>query len=329
MYSWNNASVRIFTKNESGVVAEETIHIAIRVFLILTMFISVFGNLLVILAVFANTRLRSLNGNRLLCSLAVADFLQGAVAVPMRIAETYPHYPHLLSCRVSIPFSIMFGGTSNVTILFISLERFLSIYFPYLYVHFITGRSVNLTIAFSWTTVGILSVMSASPLCWQKQQTHQLCSFPLHLSKEYLVVLYIYVHLIPLTFVTMIYGFILKASCSQHRRIHQQKLAVATNHTSVRTQSPVYNSLGEYLRVLKSVRIVTVVAGLFIILVSPIIVIDVMEIMQGDRPSQEVVMVTVCMIYANSCVNVFVYAGLNRDFRVAFKRILTRCFLKT
>lgn len=39
---------------------------------------------------------------------------------------------------------------------------------------------------------------------------------------------------------------------------------------------------------------------------------------------EAVVKIAVLMIYANHCVNVFVYAGLNSDYRKAFKKILQK-----
>lgn len=336
MHIWRNVSTAMFsayspTAATADQQANPRINAFTRTFFILAMVISILGNLLVIVAIFESSRLRSLKSNKLLCNLAIADFLQGAVAIPMRIVETYPNWTYLISCRVSIPFSILFGGTSNITILFVSFERFLSVYFPFLYAHYMTGRSINLIIVYSWFSVGILSVMSASPWCWKEYVLqNQMCSFPMYLTNEYIWTLYVYVHLIPITCVLLIYGFILKASCVQHRQIYQQKVAVWVNQSGRKdSYSPSMaqgNTLGEYLKMFKSVKVVTAVAGLFIFLVSPIIIIDVMDVLQRGRPAQEIVNTAVCMIYANNFVNVFVYAGLNKDFRQAFKKILTKMF---
>lgn len=330
MFNWNNFTPSL-NANYSPATSEQnlktTFHLNFytRVFFIIVMILSTIGNLFVIVAILKHERLRSLKGNRLLCSLAVADFLQGAVSVPMRIVESY-----LISCRISIPFSILFGGISNITILAISIERFLSVYFPFMYDHYMTSRAIDVIISYCWLSVGILSIMSASPWCWVERPLlqNEICSFPVFLRREFIWTLYIYVHLIPLTSVLLLYGFILKASCAQHRRIYQQKVSVWVNNSGRKGSfSPGVaqnSSFGEYLKMFKSVRIVSAVAGLFIILVSPIIIIDVIDILQEQKPSQVIVNIAVCMIYTNNCVNVFVYAGLNKDFRIAFKRIFVR-----
>ena len=50
-------------------------------------FIAVFGNLLVITAIFWDRTLRLYTSNYFLANLAVADFFQGAVAIPLRVLE--------------------------------------------------------------------------------------------------------------------------------------------------------------------------------------------------------------------------------------------------
>ena len=52
-------------------------------------FIAVFGNLLVITAVCRDHTLRSYTSNYFLANLAVADFFQGLIAIPLRILEIY------------------------------------------------------------------------------------------------------------------------------------------------------------------------------------------------------------------------------------------------
>ena len=64
--------------------------------------------------------------------------------------------------------------------------------------------------------------------------------------------------------------------------------------------------------------------GSFILLVVPIIIIDIVEMLRGAVVPVPVVKTTVLMIYANHCVNVFIYAGFNSDYRKTFKKIVLK-----
>ena len=78
-------------------------------------FTAVFGNLLVITAIFCDRTLRSYTSNYFLANLAVADFFQGAVAIPLRVLEVLgAEYNPNVFCRVAIPTSILFGASSNL-----------------------------------------------------------------------------------------------------------------------------------------------------------------------------------------------------------------------
>lgn len=80
-------------------------------------FIAVFGNLLVVTAVIWDHTLRSYTSNYFLANLAVADFFQGAVAIPLRILEVMAlEYDPNVFCRVAIPTSILFGSRDRKSV---------------------------------------------------------------------------------------------------------------------------------------------------------------------------------------------------------------------
>ncbi|EDO42008.1 predicted protein [Nematostella vectensis] len=305
---------------EDGLTTRElAIYGATLCFYIVVMVTAVLGNLLVLMATFQNQNLRDSATNLLLANLAVADFCQGAISLPLRIAEEVMSNFYL--CRVSIPTTIFFGGTSNLTILFISIERFVSIYRPYAYCRIFTDMVVKVVIAFSWITVAAFSLTSASSIVWRRHISSS-CRFPVYLSKAYILALYIYVHIVPITLVILLYGFILKANCIQTCRIYGQHLSVTSNSGSFEMEER--SRVLQRLAHLKAVKVVSVVVGLFIVLVLPIIIIDAVEILGGGRPPEGFVKGAVCLIYANNCVNVFVYAGFNQEYRQTFKRILNK-----
>ena len=301
-------------------------------------FIAVFGNLLVITAIFCDRTLRSYTSNYFLANLAVADFFQGAVAIPLRVLEVLgAEYNPNVFCRVAIPTSILFGASSNLAILVISIDRFLAVKYPYIYIRYETKNFIIAVIVFSWSVAAVLGLIAASKLVWIIPDTlTRICRFPVYLKSDYIIAMYVIVHAVPIGTVVLLYGFILQASLVHSRQIHAQELAVVArvsmcsnsnvNETDT-TMSTVTNGRKqqrETSRQRKAAKTVSIIVGLFIILVVPIIAIDLAEML--GAPPAPLILTKICvfMIFANNCVNVVVYAGFNQDFRRAFKKILLK-----
>ncbi|EDO42009.1 predicted protein, partial [Nematostella vectensis] len=196
----------------------ETVLFACFYFLICVF--ATFGNLLVLAAIARNRCLQT-PSNYLLANLAITDSLQGMISIPLRIAELLLATSNItLLCQISIPISTIFGSTSNITILFISIERFVAILFPYFYYSAVTPNTIFVTIAGGWTCTVILGLLPSLGWGGIVPATEQaLCRFPSFLTRQYITTLFIIVHFIPITTVICLYGFILRASLRHSRRI--------------------------------------------------------------------------------------------------------------
>ena len=294
--------------------------------------ISVFGNILVMLAVYTNRRLRT-TSNYLLVALAVPDFFQGAVSLPLRLVEVLKtEYDHKSFCRASIHVSTLFGGASNFHILLIALERFISICWPYLYCSCVTTKRALLGVGVAWLSMVIFSLLPA--MGWgarEPEDSVAFCRFPAFLTHEYISFLFIFVHVIPIITVTFLNVFILRARLHHVKRIGTQ---VAASNYNCRTEGnsesdpepveDIRKGKAEAARQRKATRIVAAVVGSFILLVVPIIIIDIVEMLRGTVVPVPVVKTTVLMIYANHCMNVLVYAGFNGNYRKTFKKIILK-----
>lgn len=301
-------------------------------FFIIIFITATLGNLLVLIAIYTTNNLRT-TSNYLLANLALADFLQGFISMPLRTAESIAiHQDLTVLCQVALPVSILFGSTSNLNILFISIDRFVAIFFPYFYLRVVTPRAIFSVIIMTWflmvvfafaPTAGLGSLTPEGPV--------MMCRFPIFLTKSYITSLYIIVHGIPVITVIIIYGFILRASLLHARRIHVQQQSVGQNSVTDRDEATGNSTVSDTkttsvhkntAKQMKAARIVSYVLGFFILLVAPIVLVDVIEMLGGPNAPGQFVKVAVCMIYTNHCVNVFVYAGCNREFRRAFIKIL-------
>lgn len=337
--SGNNSFEKLLASNETllpqqPAAAMDVATAIIVTILILISLLSVFGNALVLAAIYMNYNLRTV-GNFLFGNLALSDFLQGAIAIPCRIAELLYADCNFrrLFCPASIALSILFGGSSNLTILFISVERFVGVRWPFLYYSFITTKFVFTVITFTWV---LLAIFASLPLfAWGGLTNYQanLCRFPLFLTSNYITALYLVLYIVPMCIIVPLYTFILKASLKSIRKIHIQELSVRTPAARVNeidveetdaTAPRVRRTTDQAARQRKSAKTVSLVVGLFIILIMPIVVIDIVEILGGPKVSLLVIRIAVGMAYANHFLNIFIYAGCSGEYKRAFAKILSR-----
>lgn len=239
---------------------------------------------------------------------------------------------HKTFCPVAIPVSTLFGGTSNLHILLVAMERFIAICWPFFYCNWITTKCALVGVGTTWVSMTIFSLLPA--LGWggrHPEDSVTFCRFPAFLTQEYITSLYVFVHVIPIVTVIFLNFFILRASLDHERRIGAQAVASSFN-SQLNADSEFYpdqsdevrNRKTEATRQRKATRIVSAVVGSFILLVVPIITIDLVEMLSGAVVPVWIVKIAVLMIYANHCVNVFVYAGFNSDYRKTFKRIVKK-----
>ena len=330
---FTNVSNTTALTEDTGIPSSMLEIVLFSLFYIIISVTATLGNLLVMVAIYTTSNLHT-TSNYFLANLALTDFLQGLISMPLRTAETILSHQVVRSlCQLSIPVSILFGSTSNINILFISIDRFVAIFFPYFYLRVVTTRVVISVVITSWIFMVAFAFAPTAGLGGLVPTGRvMICRFPVFLTKTYITTLFVIVHFIPIITVILIYGFILKASLRHARRIHVQQTPAGnhsegcaesyTNTSTARNQDQQTNDYKNRAKQSKAARLVSYILGFFIVLVAPIVIVDVIEMLGGPKAPGQFVKVAVCMIYANHCVNCFVYAGCNRDFRKAFRNIL-------
>ena len=304
-------------------------------FMVLVSVVGTAGNSLVILAILYKRRLRN-TSNYFILDLAVCDFLTVFVAVPLRLAEGFQ--PGSVPCSIVIAVTVLFDGLSRINIMFISIDRLIAVKFPFVYNARMTPATVAIFISSGWivmTLFAILPILGVGLAPAELLRQNQgLCFFSTNLSTAYLLVFLIGFCLLPLVLATPVNCFLLKASHRQMRVIQIQHMQLESTANAY-SQSAGASSLGgrdepvnvqEKNRTLalkqrRIVRMVITLVGLFIILVLPITIIDLMGAFGVSNVPPLVAKTAVCMIYANATINVFVYAGFIGEFRRTFYEI--------
>ena len=306
-------------------------------FMITVSAVAVFGNFLVILAILWNRRLRTVC-NFLLLNLAVADLLQGAIAMPLRLVDQLNQTGQskaLVPCLVVIPLTVFLFGASNFNLALISLDRYLALSRPFLYPTLTAPRRVASVIALSWLLIFIIAFLPI--MGWGASNSANaidICLYYTTLRKEYLFMLFSVVNLAVIIVLAFTNYFILKTARRQIRRIisvdPRRKRILEKPFTVVQALAnrirPSTDSIATGTRAAttvpigtsehKSTRIVLIIVGVFVVLTIPITVIDTVSLLGCSRCiTVEVTKVTVVMAYANACVNVFLYAGFNTEMR--------------
>ena len=304
--------------------------------------VAVFGNLLVIVAILWNRRLRTVC-NFLFLNLAVADMLQGAIAMPLRLADQLNQTGKkpLIPCLVVIPLTVFFFGASNFNLTLISLDRYFALKKPFLYPLLAVHWRLALIVAVSWVIIFIIAFLPI--MGWGAAVTAEvteICLYSTTLSREYLFVLFSIVNLAVILILAFTNYFILKTARRQIRRIvnSNHHVASSTEGPSViykETAATEVSTFQSYAdsdptsaadqvqkpragsnRERRATKIVLIVVGIFVFLTTPITVIDIISLLGCPSCTPlTVVKVTVFMAYANACINVFIYAGFNTEMR--------------
>ena len=305
-------------------------------FMVLVSVVGTAGNAFVILAILYNRRLRNIP-NYFILDLAVCDLLTVSLAVPLRLVEGFQ--PGSVPCSIVIAVTILFDGLSRINIIFISIDRLIAVKVPFAYKVRMTLVTVAILIASGWIIMTLFAVLPILGVGLAPaellRQNQGLCFFSTNLSTAYLLVFLIGFCLLPLVLATPVNCFLLKASHRQMRVIHIQHMQLESTANAysqnaspssfggsdqpANVQEPANKTFA--LKQRRIVRMVITLVGLFVILVLPITIIDLMGVFGVSDVPPLVAKIAVCMIYTNATINVFVYAGFNGEFRRTFREI--------
>ena len=120
----------------------------------------IFGNLLTIIAVYKTRVLRSRNSVLLTTNLAVIDFLFSVVCMPTAIIRTALDVEHVEAfpdCVFTMFLYLMVVLNSLVTLMFVSIDRYVAIVTPMRYL-LVTRSFIKLAIVGTWFWAALVSV---------------------------------------------------------------------------------------------------------------------------------------------------------------------------
>ena len=309
------------SKNEPIPVLEVSIVLGILIVL------SVLGNLLVCCAFIIQPRLRRVLYYPVL-NLAIADILCGLVAMTSYLAKKHVSggVKERVVCDISrfSYFVTEYASVLNLTV--ISIERTFCIFRPLTHLLTVTSRRMKAVMLLVWCDA---IVVASLPFFWQKASSSSNCTFKP--TKAWSIIVISSNVMLPFLII-----FVCQLSI----------YAIAIKHTlTIRQQNRVSSRRGadELPRCKRSARInawvaqrkatitLSIVVGLFFICWAPSSFYYFLQRVNPQRfkgtfGNHEGLFnaVVKMLTFANSCFNPFVYAWMNKDFKNAFLRVLSR-----
>ncbi|CAI5652231.1 unnamed protein product [Oreochromis niloticus] len=306
--------------------------------LILLILLTVAGNVLVCLAVCASRRLRCLT-NCFIVSLAVTDLLLGLLVLPfsalLQLNEEWPL--GAVFCNFYISMDVMLCTASILTLLAISVDRYLAVTMPLRYASLVLPWRVAVAMASVWTVslaVSFLPIQMGWNTVNGTVQNHGpwasegKCRF--ELNRPYALTDSLLTFYLPLVAMCWTYLRILRIARAQAKRIVSARPTCITSYncrSNSSTTTTVISSITVVaLREHKATVTLAAVIGAFVVCWLPYFILFTVLGLQehpdpGTVPEYSIVL---WLGYANSALNPILYGALNRDFRSAYTHLL-RC----
>ena len=289
--------------------------------------LTLFGNFLVICAVVSFPRLRSTT-NMFIVSLAIADITVAVLVMPFALI-----YGVLekwifgwVFCYFWMSCDVMCCTASIMHLCVISLDRYLAITKPLKYKMLMSKRRAILLIVCIWLCGGLVSFLPIY-LGWYTDLGDEAlyadsphCG--LFVNPIYAVISSSTSFYIPLLVMIITYYKIYKIARSQLREIRKLEIC-AKDVGGVATDSRLQRKSRRVARDTKAVKTLGTLMGLFIVSWLPFFLMYlIMPFCSNCHLPRRVESLITWLGYVNSLINPCIYAWLNKDFRLAFKRIL-------
>ncbi|KAK2861822.1 hypothetical protein Q5P01_001355 [Channa striata] len=274
------------------------------------------GNVLVILAVWISKSFRQPTFC-LIVSLAVADFMVGCVAIPLAVVvdgrvRTSFHSCVFISCVV-----ILLTLVSVLSLVAISVDRYLRVYIPLRYKSTVTRKHSCLAVAACWIVAVPLSF--APMLGWYNHETLSnsvnstiVCQFISVIPMSYLVYFSFFLcNLTPLLVMTVLYGFVF-STIRGNLRERPGNGAQKQSHKYLKKEKQLAGSLA-------------LVLALFALSWLPLHIMNCISYFTGSNVvPPTAIYVAILLSHANSAINPVVYAFKIQKIRAGYLKIWRR-----
>ncbi|XP_043536611.1 adenosine receptor A1-like [Chiloscyllium plagiosum] len=278
----------------------------------LTAFLAVFGNVFICFVVARNRKLRTAT-NYLLVSLAVADILVGAIAIPCALLTDVglPRCSYYL-CVLMLCTLLVLTQASIFGMFTIAVERYIAILRPFRYPVLVTPGNAGLAIAATWAlavAIGLVPLMG-----WRKVRVSDRgCFFNVVIDESYMVYFnFLGCTLLPLLAMFVIYAKIFFEVKRQIRRIAERHVGISAEEKRRRI----------ICRELQTAMSLFIVLFCFTLSWIPIHILHCIRLYCPECDVSTSMMLTMVILsHFNSVINPVIYVFRIKAFWEAFKEV--------
>uniref|UniRef100_A0A3Q2PF66 5-hydroxytryptamine receptor 4 n=1 Tax=Fundulus heteroclitus TaxID=8078 RepID=A0A3Q2PF66_FUNHE len=305
--------------------------VSLTIFLSIVIIMTVFGNLLVMVALCKDRHLRK-KTNYFIVSLAFADLLVALVVMPFAAIEltTGQWYFGEIFCLVRTSLDVLLTTSSILHLCCIALDRYYAICCqPLVYRHKMTPVRVAvmlsgcwliptlisfLPIMQSWNAIGIEDIVKRQTLMGGSNDTS--CVFLV--NRPYALICSAVAFYVPLALMVLAYQRIYVTAMIHVRQIETLQRAASGS-------PPTEQAHGGHSRMrieTKAAKTLAIIMGCFCLCWAPFFITNVVDPFIHYSVPWQLWTAWLWLGYINSGLNPFLYAFLNRAFRRAFLVIL-------
>ena len=307
---------------------------AINSLLVVTIFTSIIGNIMVWIAIYSDRRLRKL-GNLFLASLALADLIVGAFVMTLELANNLMGYWMFGQrfCDIWIAFDVMCCTASILHLCAISLDRFIHIKDPLRYTQWMSKKVAILSIAALWLLSALISFLPVG-LGWHKpsstiekdklnrEKGHFECA--LDLTPSYAVISSSISFYLPCIIMVALYTRLYIYAQKHVKNIRAMMKPLYSDNVNEKQNSCEHNSHHQNHHIMDHKAAITlgVIMGVFLVCWVPFFCINIIAGFCKTCIPTAVFKSLTWLGWFNSSLNPIIYSIFNSEFREAFRRIL-------
>ncbi|XP_072559184.1 trace amine-associated receptor 1-like [Paramormyrops kingsleyae] len=298
-----------------------TIRASLYVLLGATILLTVLGNLLVIVTISHSKQLHTPT-NYLILSLAVSDFLLGAVVMLPSLIRSLETCWYLGDwfCKIHSSIDFSLTGASIFMLYLISIERYVAVSRPLLYHALITTRVAKCMILVCWVFSALVSFgMELNSLTIQDVYLTELncegrCT--VILDKLSSILFFLFLFFIPGLFML---GLYLKILLIAHKQARSLQVTILTAEN--REKSRIILSKMEQ----KSTRTLGIVTAVYLSCWSPGFIYIIIDPVTNSS-TQYLYDILIWIYYLNSVMNPIIYSFFFKWFRESLRKAFSKIF---
>ncbi|KAM3933133.1 adenosine receptor A3-like [Leptodactylus fuscus] len=274
---------------------------------------SVLGNILVIWAVKQNPSLQNTTFF-FIVSLAFADLAVGILVMPLAIVVSLGKYLHFYSCLFMCCLLIILTNASILSLLAISIDRYLRVKIPTRYKSVITPRRICISIWCVWIVslvVGLVPMFGWNKRSELKHENYLKCKFESVIKMDYMV----YFNIFGWVFLPLL---IMLALYIEIFYLIRQHLAKGTSNTKGKGMF--------YGKEYKTAKSLALVLLLFALSWLPLSIINCLILFRPSIKDSSVFLpaihTAILLSHANSAMNPIIYAYKIKKFKESYIQII-------